>query len=162
MKIKIVCGTCDKKFIDFSCNGRKFCSQKCYWLNSGGSYKATTGYIKVNKTVSGKKKVEFEHRLVYEKYFGKIPKGKVIDHIDGNRTNNKIENLRLVTPKENGRFASKWFYVGKEWWKPCKKCNRSMPVKNNFHKRYTGEQEYVAYCKKCCSKINTSYRKIYQ
>tara|TARA_R110000850_G_C9996087_1_gene467935 strand:- start:890 stop:1381 length:492 start_codon:yes stop_codon:yes gene_type:complete len=41
------------------------------------------------------------HRLVYTMLKGDIPSGYQIDHIDGNRINNKIENLRLVRPAEN-------------------------------------------------------------
>ena len=41
------------------------------------------------------------HRLVYETFNGPIPEGLKIDHIDGNRTNNALSNLRLVTQSEN-------------------------------------------------------------
>lgn len=41
------------------------------------------------------------HRLIYEAFNGKIPEGKIIDHIDGNRANNKLENLRLVSQSTN-------------------------------------------------------------
>lgn len=41
------------------------------------------------------------HRLVYETYVGEIPEGSVIDHIDGNRANNNLSNLQLVTQSEN-------------------------------------------------------------
>lgn len=34
---------------------------------------------------------------------GPIPIGLVIDHIDGNPQNNRLENLRLVTQKTNSR-----------------------------------------------------------
>ena len=37
-----------------------------------------------------------EHRLIYTLFNGQIPKNLVIDHIDQNRLNNKIENLRIV------------------------------------------------------------------
>ena len=41
------------------------------------------------------------HRLVYETFGGKIGEGREIDHIDGNRHNNNISNLRAVTRSEN-------------------------------------------------------------
>ena len=41
------------------------------------------------------------HRLVYETFGGKIKKGFEIDHIDGNKHNNDITNLRAVTRSQN-------------------------------------------------------------
>lgn len=41
------------------------------------------------------------HRLVYMTFIGDIPQGYQIDHIDGDASNNNLENLRCVTPKEN-------------------------------------------------------------
>jgi hypothetical protein len=41
------------------------------------------------------------HRLVYETFIDKIPDDKVIDHIDRDKTNNKLSNLRLVTFQQN-------------------------------------------------------------
>lgn len=43
------------------------------------------------------------HRLVWIMHNGFIKHGMVIDHIDGVRDNNKIENLRVVTRSENLR-----------------------------------------------------------
>lgn len=41
------------------------------------------------------------HRLIYETFIGPIPEGMYIDHIDGNRKNNSLTNLRLVTQSKN-------------------------------------------------------------
>lgn len=61
------------------------------------------GYERVAlKYEVGKEKKYYIHRLVY-KVFGKEPLSKdmVIDHIDGNRLNNHIDNLRQCTQQEN-------------------------------------------------------------
>lgn len=41
------------------------------------------------------------HRLIWEAFNGEIPEGYEIDHINTIRNDNRLENLRLVTPKEN-------------------------------------------------------------
>lgn len=41
------------------------------------------------------------HRLVYEIFVGEIPEGLEIDHINAIRDDNRLENLRVVTHKEN-------------------------------------------------------------
>jgi len=67
------------------------------------SKKLRNGYI--NK--DGYKVIRFlgnhylEHRYIWEKHKGYIPKGYTIHHIDGNKLNNKIENLQLWTNKDH-------------------------------------------------------------
>lgn len=41
------------------------------------------------------------HRLVAELFIGEIPKGYCIDHIDGNKLNNRVDNLRICTYSDN-------------------------------------------------------------
>ena len=53
------------------------------------------GYKRV--TINGKR--YSVHRLVFEAFNGYCP--RYIDHIDGNRANNNLENLRPVTQSEN-------------------------------------------------------------
>lgn len=43
------------------------------------------------------------HRWVYELFVGHIQNEMQIDHIDDNRANNNVHNLRVVTPLENTR-----------------------------------------------------------
>lgn len=44
-------------------------------------------------------KLYYNHRLIFCMHHGYVP--KIIDHIDGVRTNNRIENLRVATPSQN-------------------------------------------------------------
>lgn len=53
--------------------------------------------------ISIKGKLYKAHRLVWELHNGTIPEGMVIDHIDRNKANNTIENLRCVYRAENRR-----------------------------------------------------------
>lgn len=43
------------------------------------------------------------HCIIWEMHNGPIPEGYQIDHIDHVRSNNRLNNLRLVTHKENQR-----------------------------------------------------------
>lgn len=47
------------------------------------------------------------HRLVWETFNEPIPEGYYIDHIDGNKSNNALSNLRLVTQSDNMKNAMK-------------------------------------------------------
>jgi len=59
------------------------------------------GYVRVRK--DGK---EYRaHRLIWEMHYGSIPTGILIDHIDGDTLNNRIENLRLATRQQNNANA---------------------------------------------------------
>lgn len=49
----------------------------------------------------GNKHLVSVHRLVYETFKGEIPEGYQIDHINTIRNDNRLDNLRIVTPKEN-------------------------------------------------------------
>ena len=45
-------------------------------------------------------KIYKAHRLVWKYHYGKDPR-EFIDHIDGNKTNNNMENLREATTQQN-------------------------------------------------------------
>lgn len=61
------------------------------------------------------KRINRSYRQIYEQHHGPIPKGYHIHHVDGNHTNNNIENLRCITAKEHfdihyeqGDYGSCW------------------------------------------------------
>tara|TARA_R110000737_G_scaffold51885_5_gene73360 strand:- start:998 stop:1369 length:372 start_codon:yes stop_codon:yes gene_type:complete len=64
------------------------------------------GYLHFSKSEgAGKPNQTLSHRFIYEFFKGPIPDRCDIDHIDGNRTNNRISNLQALTPKENVQKA---------------------------------------------------------
>lgn len=59
-------------------------------------------------------------RLIWIWHYGEIPVGMTIDHRDHDRTNNRIENLRLATRSEQNKFQRKRSncssqYIGVHW-----------------------------------------------
>ena len=65
--------------------------------------KLKNGYIQVALYKNGKMKTFYIHRLAWEGFYGTIPSGMQIDHINTVRDDNRIENLRVVSPSENHR-----------------------------------------------------------
>lgn len=53
------------------------------------------------------KKKLLRSRVVWMLHYGEIPSGMEVDHIDHDRLNDRIENLRLVTRKVNAKNLSK-------------------------------------------------------
>lgn len=65
-----------------------------------------SGYLKVGLSKNGKKQDFFIHRLVYSTFNKDFDlTDNVIDHIDGNKTNNVLSNLRKVSLSENVKSA---------------------------------------------------------
>ena len=63
--------------------------------------KVFDGYERVCLSKNGKDKHYRVATLVYEAFLGPIPEGLEIDHINGIRTDNRLENLRAVSHRAN-------------------------------------------------------------
>ncbi len=50
------------------------------------------------------KKFKYVHRLIYEKFVGKIPKGLQINHKNNIRDDNRLENLEVVNHQKNIQY----------------------------------------------------------
>ena len=146
------CITCRKKFNYRKGNKTgKFCSRNCYFLSEQfkelhiktgeitirqrrgialKKYRISRGYkykFLPNHPVCDVKGYVAEHRLIIEKKIGRcLTKNEVVHHINENRGDNRIENLKLMGRQEHSRQHGKilgWakrfmFCVG------CHKTNR--------------------------------------
>lgn len=93
----------DSKYIIFE-NGYIYGQNPHYPLK--GSIR--NGYIRID--IGGKR--YSAHRLIWEAFNGEFSEDGVIDHIDGNRSNNALSNLRLVSQSDNMYNAQKNGHAG--------------------------------------------------
>jgi hypothetical protein len=78
------------------------------------------GYYKVNLVINGLSKSRLVHQLVAESFLNHKRCGYklVVNHIDFNRTNNNVENLEIITTRENvnrKHLKSSSKYTGVSW-----------------------------------------------
>lgn len=89
----------------------------------------TRGYENISLNKMGDQKSIMVHLLVWD-YFGDRPRdGRKlqVDHIDNNKSNNHINNLQLLTPRENS--AKRIVQLGRKQNLPLGVCTSS---KNRF------------------------------
>jgi len=67
---------------------------------------AQTGYVQRRIVLDdGSSTYALVHRLVAEAFIGPIPSGMQVNHLNGNRSDNRVENLEIVTSSENNLHA---------------------------------------------------------
>jgi hypothetical protein len=64
----------------------------------GGQFIQEDGYI---MQYIGDGKYALQHKIIYQKNFGKIPHGYVVHHVNEIKTDNRIENLQLMSRKDH-------------------------------------------------------------
>jgi hypothetical protein len=97
---------CDKNFMLIKRNGKGLFK----------TFPDKDGYQKYSITVNGKSVNLFVHRVVWELAKGPIPAGFTVDHINNDKQDNRVENLQLLSNKENvvKGNAKNWFCVSPE------------------------------------------------
>lgn len=73
----------------------------------------TNGYVKVTLCMHNKPSTKNVHRLVMLAFVGPCPDGIQVNHKNGDKSDNRLDNLEYVTPTQNARHA--YDELGKRW-----------------------------------------------
>ena len=126
--------------------------------------KQYSGYMRfsVRKYAQSSKKTFQVHRFIWECFNGAIPDGKVIDHINDIKDDNRLNNLQLVTQQENCKKSAKdrdFSSLAKNH--VNKKCVKAINIETNevnyFDSIYATQQYLGINCgliSMCCQGIN--------
>lgn len=90
------------------------------------------GYLTIQLYKNGKQKQYFVHRLVAQAFINNFQNKPQINHIDGNKKNNKVDNLEWVSNLENNKHS----------WLIGLRTNNTVCHKNNKDKRLTSIIQY--------------------
>lgn len=88
------------------------------------------------------------HRLLYQTFVGELIPGMHIDHIDHNRSNNSLSNLRQISHRANSSHRKKKHtskYVGVCWVSKVKKWKAQIAIDGRNIFLGQGASEYDAH-----------------
>ena len=122
------------------------------------------GYLVVKFTKDGRRVYYKAHRLAWLLYYGVDPGNMQIDHVDGNKENNVISNLRLVDHQGNSMNQrkhknNKSGITGVSWNKADSKWQ--VNISDRGEQRYLGifEDKFEAICCRKSAERRLGYHK---
>jgi hypothetical protein len=93
------CFICGKEFKDRKGGRRKYCSYECYWDSLKRKYpKDKREYI--GKRINGVR-VRLHRHIMEEKIGRKLKRNEIVHHINGDKHDNRIENLEIISQSEH-------------------------------------------------------------
>jgi hypothetical protein len=118
------------------------------------TYKHAEGYRRL--VVDGK--MVLEHRYVIEKHLGrKLEKSEVVHHINGNKEDNRIENLEILSPSQHAIEHGKH--------REPTTIELTCPCCNSIFKKLLSKYKYAMkvgykkiYCSRKCKGIDTGFK----
>jgi hypothetical protein len=110
---------------------KRFCSRDCLGKHKTISCSRMSKY----KVVILGERTTSEHRIVMESFLGrKLGRFEIVHHINGDRYDNRIENLKIVTPKEHNSIHG---LGAKKISKTCSECGSGFVATSKQRARFT-------------------------
>lgn len=100
------------------------------------------GYLVVSLALDGRRVTRTVHRLVIETFRGAPPDGHVCAHLNGNRADPRLANLRWVTPGENN--AHMWIHGTMQAGGRCKTAKLSEAQVEEIRRAATEGAQWIA------------------
>ena len=105
------------------------------------------GYRRVYDPIQ--RRVRMEHVLVWESINGSVPSGYCIHHRNGDKLDNRPDNLECVSATAHKRLHGGCVWRDGRWWKPCRLCGEFKPVgKEDWYLSREGWPRYGR-CRRC-------------
>ena len=105
------------------------------------------------------------HRAVYIYYFGEIPAGYEIHHIDENKSNNDISNLVMLSKSEHQSLHHNGICYNKNKLVKCKNCGKKVEKKDTGRNAFCSKKcrnefsyknnQIILHCKYCGKEFST-------
>lgn len=68
-------------------------------------HRVPLGYLQIRALINGKRYYASAHRLIWQHFNEDIPEGMVINHKNGVKCDNRLNNLEVITHSENMKHA---------------------------------------------------------